>query len=475
MTRRLAIVSAIALATTLLCACDVNASTGTLPKVARTPAAASAPGDHTIDVTVQGRTRVLILHVPALSVRNRPLILVYHGALDTASGTEQSTDFAQVSNTNGELVAFMQGYENTWNEGAGHTPAEQAGIDDVAYTAAAIASARAARDVQSRADRGHGVLQRRADGGVPRVQAREVPRTDRAGGRRAPRSRSRRSAHRHGRSTSMRSTAPPTPRSPTTAARSRVSAVGRPCCPRRSPSPAGRSWTAVTATPSVVVPVQLDHPDQVLEVPAWRVGDAPDDRRWCPRVGQQHRRPRQSAPSCLRPVLAPLRASAGSPLVQGAARADVVASWARKAVTAALKASGRSRLLAWPAPSSTIFVARRDLRRHVVGRGEEGRVARADEHERRHADRRQRVDHLACGLHEDASRREGEAPGIVRAASDLARRRERTEPLGVERIGLGVGPSIPLRASLFAAVARTGVEEQERADPVEGAAGGTRG
>jgi len=138
MTRRLAIVSAIALATTLLCACDVNASTGALPKVARTPAAASAPGDHTIDLTVQGHARTLILHVPTLSVPNRPLILVYHGALDTASGTEQSTDFAQVSNTNGELVAFMQGYANTWNEGAGHTPAEQAGIDDVAYTAAAI-------------------------------------------------------------------------------------------------------------------------------------------------------------------------------------------------------------------------------------------------------------------------------------------------------------------------------------------------
>jgi polyhydroxybutyrate depolymerase len=138
MVRRLAIVSAIALATTLLCACDVNASTGHLPKVARSPAAASAPGDHTIDVTVQGRTRVLILHVPTLSVPNRPLILVYHGALGTATATEQSTDFAQVSNTTGELVAFMQGYENTWNEGAGHTPAEQAGIDDVAYTAAAI-------------------------------------------------------------------------------------------------------------------------------------------------------------------------------------------------------------------------------------------------------------------------------------------------------------------------------------------------
>jgi polyhydroxybutyrate depolymerase len=139
MVRRLMSVCALALATTLLCACGVSASTGSLPKVATTSATASAPGDHTINVTVKGRTRMLILHVPSLQVANRPLILVYHGAEGTASGTAQSTDFEQVSNTNGALVAFMQGYANTWNEGAGHTPAEQAGIDDVAYTAAAIA------------------------------------------------------------------------------------------------------------------------------------------------------------------------------------------------------------------------------------------------------------------------------------------------------------------------------------------------
>jgi polyhydroxybutyrate depolymerase len=50
-----------------------------------------------------------------------------------------STDFEQVASQNGELVAFMQGYDNSWNEGAGHTPAEQANINDVAFTSLAIA------------------------------------------------------------------------------------------------------------------------------------------------------------------------------------------------------------------------------------------------------------------------------------------------------------------------------------------------
>ena len=138
MLRRSVSVLALTLATTLLCACGVSASTSPPPKVATTRAAASAPGDHTISVAVQGRVRTLILHVPTLQVANRPLILVYHGAEDTAWNTEHETDFASVSNSSGQLVAYMQGFDNTWNEGAGHTPAEQAGVDDVAFTSAAI-------------------------------------------------------------------------------------------------------------------------------------------------------------------------------------------------------------------------------------------------------------------------------------------------------------------------------------------------
>jgi polyhydroxybutyrate depolymerase len=136
--RRSAALCAAALAASLLCACGVSASVPTFPKVARTAAQAQAPGDHTVTVEVQGRVRSLILHVPTKALAKRPLLLVFHGAEDTASGTEQSTDFETVSNKTGDLVAYLQGFDDTWNEGAGHTPAEQAGINDVAFTAAAI-------------------------------------------------------------------------------------------------------------------------------------------------------------------------------------------------------------------------------------------------------------------------------------------------------------------------------------------------
>jgi polyhydroxybutyrate depolymerase len=84
--------------------------------------------------TPDGRTRRYLVYSPGKSSKPRPLVMVFHGALDTAPNTVQETDFEQVADQRGEIVAFMEGYMNTWNEGAGHTPAEVAGIDDVAYT-----------------------------------------------------------------------------------------------------------------------------------------------------------------------------------------------------------------------------------------------------------------------------------------------------------------------------------------------------
>ncbi|RNI17262.1 alpha/beta hydrolase family esterase [Flexivirga caeni] len=106
--------------------------------IATRPAAAD---DRTLSTRVDGHVRTLILHTPPQAARGTalPLVLVYHGALATASGTESSTDFDRIANAHGFLVAFLQGYQDTWNEGAGHTPAERAGINDVAFTKAALA------------------------------------------------------------------------------------------------------------------------------------------------------------------------------------------------------------------------------------------------------------------------------------------------------------------------------------------------
>ena len=82
------------------------------------------------------------MHVPPNPpVANRPLLLIYHGITDTAQKTEYQTDFASVADQTGEVVAFLQGYDNSWNEQAAgsSTPAARAHVNDVAYTSAVIA------------------------------------------------------------------------------------------------------------------------------------------------------------------------------------------------------------------------------------------------------------------------------------------------------------------------------------------------
>lgn len=96
-------------------------------------------GDHSRTLTWGGHQRNYIVHVPTgKPVANRPLILVYHGANDTAAHTIALTDFEQVANRVGDIVVFMQGYQDTWNELAGNTPAAQAHIDDVGFTGAVL-------------------------------------------------------------------------------------------------------------------------------------------------------------------------------------------------------------------------------------------------------------------------------------------------------------------------------------------------
>jgi polyhydroxybutyrate depolymerase len=138
--RRLAAAAGVgALALALLSACGSSASPAQNTTGTTAAPTTMTPGDHVVDVAVGGRSRSFILHVPPQpATAHRPLILVFHGAEDSDVSTVQGTDFEQVADTHGEVVAFLQGYEDTWNEGAGHTPAEQAHVNDVAFTAAAI-------------------------------------------------------------------------------------------------------------------------------------------------------------------------------------------------------------------------------------------------------------------------------------------------------------------------------------------------
>jgi polyhydroxybutyrate depolymerase len=94
---------------------------------------ALAPGDHTFTFKAQGIARSFILHVPPGPVAaQRPLVLVYHGSRASAQGTIGVTDFEAESKRNGELVAFLQGVNDHWNQYSGVFGG--GGINDVTYT-----------------------------------------------------------------------------------------------------------------------------------------------------------------------------------------------------------------------------------------------------------------------------------------------------------------------------------------------------
>lgn len=94
-----------------------------------------------VTVNVDGMVRTFELFVPPndSSQHRLPLVLVYHGAGGNAVDTAQQTGLLGLAERRqGMIVASLQGYEDTWNDGAGETPAEEAGIDDLGFTEAVL-------------------------------------------------------------------------------------------------------------------------------------------------------------------------------------------------------------------------------------------------------------------------------------------------------------------------------------------------
>jgi polyhydroxybutyrate depolymerase len=95
-------------------------------------------GMKTVTVESGGRERTYLLYVPPGDATDHPLplVLVFHGAGDTAAHTVDETDLPKIAQQSHNMIlVFPQGYENTWNEGTGGTPAAQAKVNDVAFVA----------------------------------------------------------------------------------------------------------------------------------------------------------------------------------------------------------------------------------------------------------------------------------------------------------------------------------------------------
>ncbi|BBX65590.1 hydrolase [Mycobacterium saskatchewanense] len=81
-----------------------------------------------------GMDRTYTLHVPP----GDPVALVLnlHGGGGTGIGQRGLTDFDAVADTHGLLVAYPDGYEKSWADGRGASPADRRHVDDVGFLVA---------------------------------------------------------------------------------------------------------------------------------------------------------------------------------------------------------------------------------------------------------------------------------------------------------------------------------------------------
>jgi polyhydroxybutyrate depolymerase len=87
-----------------------------------------------------GITRTYQAHVPAKTDREAalPLVIALHGGNGTGASMRNLTSLDAVADDSGFVVAYPDGYANSWADGRGTTDAEVAGVNDVAFIGALI-------------------------------------------------------------------------------------------------------------------------------------------------------------------------------------------------------------------------------------------------------------------------------------------------------------------------------------------------
>lgn len=97
----------------------------------------------TITLTVDGRERLALLHVPPVldETKPAPLVFAFHGGGGTAANTLSLTKLHELADREGFLVVFPQGIGNSWNDGrvTQVSQAHREGVDDLAFIDALLA------------------------------------------------------------------------------------------------------------------------------------------------------------------------------------------------------------------------------------------------------------------------------------------------------------------------------------------------
>lgn len=119
-----------------------TACTPLLPSV---PVPAPATYARKMNLSTGGFSRTYRVHVPSGydGALRLPLVVIIHGAFDTAAGMEMFSEFSRLADREDFIVLYPEGigilgYLQHWNAGHCCGKAAEDGIDDVGYLAAAI-------------------------------------------------------------------------------------------------------------------------------------------------------------------------------------------------------------------------------------------------------------------------------------------------------------------------------------------------
>ncbi len=87
-----------------------------------------------------GRTRAYYVHAPTNynSASRWPLVFVIHGRLGTGPGMARIARFDAFADSNGIIAVYPDGIDHSWADGRGTSPAERAGVDDIAFFSALL-------------------------------------------------------------------------------------------------------------------------------------------------------------------------------------------------------------------------------------------------------------------------------------------------------------------------------------------------
>jgi polyhydroxybutyrate depolymerase len=116
----------------------------TLPAASiASPVTASPPAGSDVSGSLEsgGQSRTYLLHLPPAATRlsPTPLVMAFHGWPMTAQQMSSLTRLSVTADAHGFAVVFPQGVGNSWSVPGGlATPAQKAGIDDVAFVRALL-------------------------------------------------------------------------------------------------------------------------------------------------------------------------------------------------------------------------------------------------------------------------------------------------------------------------------------------------